>query len=216
MLALNNKDSSSTGISPFFLDHGYCVEPLDLEEDPPTITNPKTPGQRAEVIVTKLRGALELAHTAIAAAQQEQEEYANRHRDPAFDYKVGDKVWLDLRNVRTDRPCKKLDTRHAKYTVLEKVGSHAFKLDTPPGIHPVFHTWLLRPASDNPLPSQTVSDWQPPSVLIDGEEEYFVEKIIDEKKTRRGRGFQPSILSNGRVMNALSGLLPQTWKVQLR
>jgi hypothetical protein len=193
MLALNNRDAASTGISPFFLDHGYCVEPLDLEEEL-HVKNPKTPAQRAEAIVAKLKGALELAHSAMAASQQTQEEYANRRREPAVDYQVGDKVWLDLRNIRTDRPCKKLDVRHAKYTVLEKVGSHAYKLDTPPGIHPVFHTSLLRPASNDPLPSQTTLDWQPSSVLVDGEEEFFVEEILNERKQRWGRGFRHQYL----------------------
>ena len=29
-LAINGRDSASTGVSPFFLDHGYHVEPLEL------------------------------------------------------------------------------------------------------------------------------------------------------------------------------------------
>ena len=32
-LAINGRDSASTGVSPFFLDHGYHVEPLQLEEE---------------------------------------------------------------------------------------------------------------------------------------------------------------------------------------
>jgi hypothetical protein len=62
-------------------------------------------------------------------------------------------MWLDLRYIRTERPSKKLDALHGKFTVLEQVGSHAYRLDTPRGVHDVFHVWLLRPASDNPLPT---------------------------------------------------------------
>lgn len=195
MLALNNRDSASTGISPFFLDHGYHVEPLELEKEPRVI-DPKTPAQRAEAIVAKLKGALELAHAAMAAAQQAQEDYANRRRDPATNYKVGDKVWLDLRNIRTDRPSKKLDARHAKYTVLEKIGSHAYRLDTPLGIHPVFHTSLLRPANNNPLPSQIRTDPQPPAILgnDNDEGEFLVEEILDERHQRWGRGYRHQYL----------------------
>jgi hypothetical protein len=45
----------------------------------------------------------------MAAAQKRQERYINRNKDPAFVYKPGDMVWLDLRNIRTSRISKKLD-----------------------------------------------------------------------------------------------------------
>jgi hypothetical protein len=132
-------------MSPFFLDHGYHVEPLDFDTDPREFGNPRTPAQKAENIVAKLKEALEMAQASMASAQQAQEEYANHRRDPAREYQVGDKIWLDLRNVRTERPSKKLDIHNAQYTVLEKVGSHAYKFNIPEGtIHPVFHTTLLR------------------------------------------------------------------------
>ena len=31
MLALNNRDNTSTGVSPFFLDHGFHMETLDID-----------------------------------------------------------------------------------------------------------------------------------------------------------------------------------------
>ena len=103
---------------------------------------------------------------------------------------MGDKVWLDLRNIRTDRPSKKLDFPKAKYTILEKVSSHDYRLNTPPGVYPVFHTTLLRPASKDPFLSQKQSDWQPPSQLINSKEEYHVERILDERRKRWGRGYR--------------------------
>jgi hypothetical protein len=62
----------------------------------------------------------------MAAAQQRMEESANRHRDIGYTYRVGDKVWLDLRNIHIDRLSKKLDYKHAKFTVLEKIGMYAY------------------------------------------------------------------------------------------
>ena len=41
-LALNNHDCSTTGVSPFFLDHGFHMDPLDFDS-PPTVNDPKTP-----------------------------------------------------------------------------------------------------------------------------------------------------------------------------
>ncbi|XP_044717007.1 integrase core domain-containing protein [Hirsutella rhossiliensis] len=102
--------------------------------------------------------------------QEQQEKNANSRRQPSDQFKPGDKVWLRLRNIRSNRPSKKLDWLSAKYTVLETIGSHACRLDTPPGIHNVFHT------SD---------DYRPPAILTDDGELWEVEEILDRKKVGR-------------------------------
>ena len=131
----------------------------------------------------------------MANAQQQQEEYANRHRNPAPRYQVEDKVWLDLRNIKTNRPCKKLDAKNAKFTITECIGSHAYRLNTPPGIDNVFHTYLLRPAHDDPFPSQKRTDWQPPALTADNDdEEWLVEEILRERTVKVGRGERRELL----------------------
>lgn len=193
-LALANRDSASIGTSPFFLDHGYNLEVLELQE--PGAGAADEVGQQSfsqeqgERIATKLRDALTMAQAEMAAAQQRQESYANRHRQLAPHYRAGDRVWLDLRNIRTDRPSKKLDARNAKYEVVEKVSPYAYRLNTPGDIHPVFHVDKLRPATENPFPSQRNDDYQPPGELIDGEVEWEVEDIVDQKDKRVGRGWR--------------------------
>lgn len=189
-LAINNRDATTTGVSPFFLSHGYHMEPLHLFEDVDPVDTPRSPVQQADTIVAKIVGATEWAQVAMAVAQQEQEDTANRHRSEGTAYQVGDLVWLNLRNVRTTRPCKKLDWKNAKFQVTEVVGSHSYRLNTPPGIHNVFHSVLLRPASIDPLPFQITRDPQPPAVLVDGQEEFEVEKVLKEKWVRQGRGRQ--------------------------
>ena len=193
-LAWNNRDSASTGVSAFFLNHGYHVDPLDWPEEPQE-TQGATPIQQAERIVSKIKQAEEWAQTAMANAQQQQEEYANRHRSPAPRYQVEDKVWLDLRNIKTNRPCKKLDAKNAKFTITECIGSHAYRLNTPPGIDNVFHTYLLRPAHDDPFPSQKRTDWQPPALMADNDnEEWLVEEILRERTVKVGRGKRRELL----------------------
>jgi hypothetical protein len=86
-------------------------------------------------------------------AQQVQEEATNRHRQQSPNYKVGDKVWLNLTNIRTNRTSKKLNAKHAKFTIIEVIGSYSYKLDTPPRRSPIFYSRLLRPAASDPLPS---------------------------------------------------------------
>src|SRR5277367_4621227 len=64
-------------------------------------------------------------------------------------------------------------------------------LETPnaPNLFPTFHTSLVRsfkPNDDSKYPSRTLEE--PGPIEVDGEEEYFVERIIDHKKI--GRGFK--------------------------
>ncbi|KJZ71335.1 hypothetical protein HIM_09271 [Hirsutella minnesotensis 3608] len=106
MMAINNHNSTSTGLSPFFVTHGYHVDPIQVKEK--LRTDGKSPVARAECIVQRLQEATEWAQAAIASAQEQQEKNANTRRQPADQFKPGDKVWLRLRNVRSDRPCKKL------------------------------------------------------------------------------------------------------------
>ena len=72
--------------------------------------------------------------------------------------------------------------------VTELVGSHACHLDTPPGIHNVFHVSLLKQSGDNPLPSQAIDEAQPTAVItVDGNQEWEVEEILSSK--RKGWGY---------------------------
>jgi transposase InsO family protein len=185
-LASNNKSSSSTGISPFFMTHGYHVDLLDTPTTPYPETPSKTPIEQAEDIVAKLKHAQDWAQAALTLAQQQQEKHANKHRQPSPQFKVGDRVWLSLKNLRTLRPSKKLDWKQAPFTVTEVIGSHACRLDTPPGIHNVFHVCLLRPAATDPWPNQKNEPKEPPPIISDkGEEEYEVEEIVQCRTTQK-------------------------------
>jgi hypothetical protein len=52
-----------------------------------------------------------------------------------------------------DCPSKKLNTKYAKYIVIEIVSSHSYRLDTLLGIYNIFYTRLLKLAKLSPLPS---------------------------------------------------------------
>jgi hypothetical protein len=62
----------------------------------------------------------------MAAAQDTQEKQTNTYRSQAPAYHVGDKVWLSLENIQSNRPSKSLDHRYAKFTVLEVLRSHNY------------------------------------------------------------------------------------------
>lgn len=194
-IAINNKPASSTQISPFFMSHGYeACSITTLTQN----TNPiGTPADRGKLVVRKLKDAHEFAQTAMAIAQQNQEKYANQHRQESISYKVGDKVWLNLKNISTERPSKKLDWVHAKYTVTRTFpkSPHFYELDTPKGIHNRFHTSLLRPVGNDPLPSQQTDDAQPPGMLVEnGETEFGIEEILSSRVRKIGRGKRKEVL----------------------
>jgi RNase H-like domain found in reverse transcriptase/Reverse transcriptase (RNA-dependent DNA polymerase)/Integrase zinc binding domain/Chromo (CHRromatin Organisation MOdifier) domain len=187
-LSLNGRESTTTGVSPFFLSHGYHLEPFTLFDEPITEETLMSPERKGDMIVARLKDATDWAQLTMAGTQQEQERQADRHRNAAPAYKMGDKVWLNLKNIRTTRPSKKLDSRAGKFTILEAMGPQTYRLDVPSGVHNVFNVDLLRPAGTDPLPSQRQDDTQPPPVLIEGQEEhYLVEGILDQRVVR-GRG----------------------------
>jgi hypothetical protein len=204
-LAINNHDASATSVSPFFMSHGYHVEPVVLDEELRT-TEPRTPTEKGEAIVRKLAEVTEWAQASMATAQQTQEDQANRTRQQAPRFKKGDKVWLSLKNIRTKRPSKKLDVRNAKYTVLEVIGSHACRLDTPPGVHNVFNVRLLKLVATDPLPSQRTTDPQPQPEFVEGDLEYGIEEILADRVVQIGRGKRKDYLVKW------AGYVEPTWE----
>ncbi|KAI1002681.1 hypothetical protein K3495_g5518 [Podosphaera aphanis] len=177
------RNSGSTGTNAFYMTHGWDQNVIEgLNSELSEEKTRKSPVARADKILNKLKQVREWAQASMAAAQESQERQTNRRRDQAPSFKIGDKVWLSLENIKTDRPCKKLDARYAKFTVIGVVGSHSFRLDISPGIHNVFHSKLLKPANSSRMPGQIIDDNQPSPKLIDGVHEYELEQILDQKK----------------------------------
>ena len=64
MLAINNRDATSTGISPFFATHGYHIDPLSSPSDEgeePLRMEGQSLIARGEAFVARLREATEFA-----------------------------------------------------------------------------------------------------------------------------------------------------------
>ena len=94
---------------------------------------------------------------------------------------MGDKVWLSITNITTNRPSKNLD--HKMLGPFEVIGNKRVfvELQLPQSmkIHNVFHPNLLQKASTDPLTNQVHEP--PPPVIINNEEKWEVEDILDTK-----------------------------------
>ena len=96
-------------------------------------------------------------------------------------------VWLDMKNIKTRRPTKKLDRKFTgPYRILRKIGSHAYRLDLPGDlkkIHNVFHVDRLKIHHEDVFKRKREL---PPPVFIDGNAEYYIEKVLDSQPLKGG------------------------------
>jgi hypothetical protein len=180
----NNHVHSSTQQTPFLLDTG---------RHPRMGFEPHQPPSRVEAVnefTDRMKATLEEAKSALAKAKDDMARYYNRRRSPAPSFAPGDMVFLDSEDIQTTRPSKKLSHRRlGPYPVESRVGRHAYRLTLPPSmrrLHPVFNVvkLMLAPGSADPIPGRRRNPLPPPE-LVDGEEEYLVEKILNSRMFRR-------------------------------
>ena len=103
-----------------------------------------------------------------------------------MELQVGNKVWIDAWNLSTTRPSKKLDwKRIGPYEITEVINPWVYwvKLPNQLCIHDVQPISHLEKAAQDPLPHQHHE--QPPSVIVDREDESEVEQIDDSQMFRR-------------------------------
>lgn len=178
--AYNNSVNPSTGYSPFFLNYGHDpLIPTSLLK-PPATNVPSVSD-----FVDSQATALAHAHDAIIDAQNRQKAQADKSRRP-ITFAVGDMVFLSAENIsaasHANRPSKKLEPKYlGPYKILEQLNDNAFKLDLPSTMrhHPVFNADLLKPYTASPPEFEHRTPPRPPPELVEGEEEYEVERILD-------------------------------------
>jgi len=177
----NNHVQSSTQQTPFLLDTG---------RQPRMGFEPRQPPSRLEAVnefTDRMKDTLEEAKSALAKAKDDMARYYNRRRAPAPTFAPGDKVYLDSTDIHTTRPSKKLAHRRlGPYPVEKRIGKYAYRLTLPFSmrrLHPVFNVVKLTPAPADPIVGRR-QPAPPPPELVDGEEEYIVEKILDSRMFR--------------------------------
>ena len=96
----------------------------------------------------------------------------------------GDKIWLEARNLKRLIINPKFTPKREGPFIITKVLSpivYQLRLLKTWKIHPVFHATLLSPYRKNEVHGQNFP--VPPPDLINGEEEYEIEKIIHHHGT---------------------------------
>jgi len=135
-----------------------------------------------------MKDTLEEAKSALAKAKDDMARYYNRCHSPAPTFSPGDMVYLDSEDIQTTRPLKKLSHRRlGPYLVERRVGKYAYRLVLPPPmrrLHPVFNVVKLSPTPDDRIVGRRRNP-PPPPELVDGEEEYIVEEILNSRMFRQ-------------------------------
>ena len=108
-------------------------------------------------------------------------------KDKKVEFKIGDKVWLKGHNLRLDQPLTKLAAkRYGPFKITKVLSPITYQLVLPLSwkIHDVFHIDLLTPYKETSMHGPNYIE--PPPDLIDGEEEYEVEAILNSRRWGRG------------------------------
>jgi hypothetical protein len=174
----NNHIHSSTQQTPFMVDSGRHPR-MGFEPQ-----QPRSHVESANEFVERMAKGVEEAKAALTKAKEEYTQYYNRRRTPAPELKPGDMVYLDASDIKTTRPSAKLAHRNlGPYMIEKKVGAASYRLQLPPTLRrlwPVFPIVKLTPAPPDPIPGRRRID-PPPPTLVDGQEEYEVEKILNSR-----------------------------------
>jgi hypothetical protein len=145
-----------------------------------------SPIPKVNLRLEQLKEARVQARDAMIKAQQSWV----KHRDTPK-YKEGDQVWLEGKNLHINQPTAKLaPRRHGPFKIIQVMSTINYRLELPMqwSIHPVFHIDLLTPYRETIMHGPNFT--RPTPELIDGEEEYSVEKILDSWQFGRRRRLQ--------------------------
>jgi Integrase zinc binding domain/Chromo (CHRromatin Organisation MOdifier) domain len=173
----NNRKNETTGLSPNQILLGYetALAPSEM------ITS------NNEAVEDRIKTMMERRAQAIDAINQ-----ANKGK-PVIpsQYEVGTQVWLEATHLKIHHQKTKLaPKRYGPFPIIKEISPVAYQLRLPAawGIHDVFHASLLSPYHETTAHGPNFS--RPPPELIDGEEEYQVERILGHRYHGRAKALQ--------------------------
>lgn len=106
-----------------------------------------------------MRIAIKKAKSVIQKAQENMAYYYNQRKTPAPMFNLGDKIFLDASDIKITHPSAKLLHWRLRPFTIE-------------------HTVKLSATLNNPILGQRPNSL-PPLIIVDGDEEWKVEEILD-------------------------------------
>uniref|UniRef100_A0A803K8U7 Integrase catalytic domain-containing protein n=1 Tax=Xenopus tropicalis TaxID=8364 RepID=A0A803K8U7_XENTR len=177
--AFNNATHASTGESPFYIVYGFHPRGFSFSKQFSAVP-------AANSMVEHFSKVWQRIQNSLSSAVSTQKRAADRHRKESPEYQVGDKVWLSSKNISLKVPSAKLGPKFiGPFVISDIINPSSVRLVLPPElkISNTFHVSLLKPA-------RVVRQHSPPPpVLVDGQSEYEIQKIIDSRLSRGGLQF---------------------------
>ena len=142
----NANVSATTKMPPFLVTKDYnprmSFDPVDLSADS---TKEKIANSMATLIANRMEEVWDFMQEEMTKLQVKQAVVANRHCKKPPAYKIDDMVWLSTRNIKTDRPSKKLDHKMIGPYKVKKLVESSYQLELPHTmkIDNIFHPNLL-------------------------------------------------------------------------
>ena len=173
-----------------------------MQGEPPKALPLTFENTKFAAIDDKLKKLLANQEEALAAHELARTRIAERKKNMFTPFKKGQKVWLDMRNLKTNYHKKMAPKQEGPFEIEEVLGpvTYQLKLPTTWRIHNMFHAVLLKPYQENKVYGENFAT--PPPDIVDREEVYQVETIL--KHRRRGQGYQYLIKWEGYLITEVS------------